>query len=348
MKDFSRRFPGLSEEQIRIRKKIWEREQEVQKKLFEAQKKKVYRLWDGDDDEGFYADLQYDVIFRGTISDGPIQNSSISFLFEDGRTHSVSSDGAGKFWIPGDFFHGDVKAVGGTDTITGHQFIGEFSIDAEFFQHFTAITPITHVANYVWLNTPTKTPTEAMDLVIGNIHKVTGVSLPSIETYKIFNDDHVKLTYIEEPGARELQIINTIFETYADILGHSYALDRSEIFGRKKEVYNLISKKIMNAIYGNSDFNLLDFHPGPLSNEHQECSCRLVEHTLNNIRSFSHKKGEEICKDLQSLNSLIKSEWSKFVLEMTNHKDTSVQKMWDSLQKKAIDQISVDLTFSMR
>jgi hypothetical protein len=33
MKDFSRRFPGLSEEQIRIRKKIWDREQDLEKKV---------------------------------------------------------------------------------------------------------------------------------------------------------------------------------------------------------------------------------------------------------------------------------------------------------------------------
>jgi hypothetical protein len=347
MKDFSRRFPGLSEEQIRIRKKIWDREQDLEKKLFEAKKGKGYRLWDGDDDEGFYADLQYDVIYRGTVSDGPLRDSTITFLFEDGRKTTTTSNTAGKFTIPGDFFHGDIVARGGIDTITGHNYIGEFSVDAEFFLRYTAITPFVHVANYVWLNTPTQTAYEAMEQSMRNIHKLTGVSFPVIETERIFNDDHVKMTVIGEHGAKELQIINMIFEAYSDILSHTYAKDSSEVLVYKKRAYELLGKKLLDSIYGKST-NFFDFNLGDLKKDHEECCCLLVEKALNHIRECSNKSTYEISKDLQSLNSIIKSDWSKFTLMMTEDEDLSTQKMWDHINRKSIEDVQVDLSFTHR
>ena len=69
---------------------------------------------------------------------------------------------------------------------------------------------------------------------------------------------------------------------------------------------------------------------------------------MNHIRGCSNKNTYEISKDLQSLNSIIKSDWSKFTLIMTEDEDLSTQKMWDHINRKSIEDVQVDLSFSHR
>ena len=82
---------------------------------------------------------------------------------------SILSDENGYFKVPWNFKTGVITISGGKDIVTGEDYKGEFKIDGVFFEKYRAVTPLTHVANHIWMNTPTELPEEAMDLVLNSL-----------------------------------------------------------------------------------------------------------------------------------------------------------------------------------
>ena len=83
MKSFRDKYPGLSEEQLRIKYKIWEREKEREKQLLESLKRKnPFREDDDEGESGFY-DGALDIDgTHGIVSDAVLKPSvAFAFLF---------------------------------------------------------------------------------------------------------------------------------------------------------------------------------------------------------------------------------------------------------------------------
>jgi len=217
--DFKSRYPGLSEEQLNLKYEIWKRERSI----FESQKnrKLPFSYEEGDNDTGDYAiasSLGGFSFGSGVVSDAPLSGSKITFLYPDGATKQTRSDNKGRFDLPSDFSYGDIIAQGGFDIVTGIEYKGEFKIDAEFFLSYNSITPVTQIANHIWLATPTDHPSQVLELVVKFLPKAFGLSLPNTNFSRLLSDDHVRLTVEGVEGDKELRALNTLIKIHSALL----------------------------------------------------------------------------------------------------------------------------------
>lgn len=346
MRSFREKYPGLTEEQLRIKYKIWEREKQREQELYESLKKKIpfwYR--DGDDDTGDYA-IFGDFGSHGTsgvASDAPLSGAEVSFLYADGSIRKEYTDLEGKFTTPSDFYEGDIVVRGGKDIVTGVDYQGEFKVDAEFFFKYKAITPFTHVANHIWLNTPTKTPDEAMSVTLNYISDFIGMQLPEIDPDSLFNDDHVKLTIDGVHGAKEIQAINTLIEIYSDLIGNAEAKKEYEILDQKKKTLEEIGNALLVKINGQTNKtysqNIFEFHDVTIGKKYKDCCSHLITKASDLISNALSKDPIEATSHIQALNLAIKTEWAKKAFSMTEDPSITKYLVWESIENKNLNNL---------
>lgn len=346
MKSFREKYPGLSEEQLRIKYKIWEREKQREQEIYEALKKRIpFSERDGDDDTGDYAsfgDFGTPGVL-GIASDAPLSGAEVSFIYTNGSIRKEFTDLEGKFTTPSDFYEGDIIVRGGKDIVTGLDYKGEYKIDAEFFFKYKAITPFTHIANHIWLNTPTKTPDQAMSVTLNYISDFIGMQIPDIDPDTIFNDDHVKLTIDGVHGAKEVQAINTLIEIYSDLIGNTEAKKESEILDLKKKTLEEIGNALLVKINGQTmktyNKSVFDFHDVTVDNKYKDCCNHLISQASSLMNDAVSKDNLEATSYIQSLNLAVKTEWSKKAFDMTEDPSITKSIVWASIESKNLDQI---------
>ncbi|NBU98201.1 MAG: hypothetical protein EBS19_08330 [Spirochaetia bacterium] len=356
MKSFREKFIGLSEEQIKIKHKIWEREKEKERLLKESLEKKrkiPFKEEDEGDEGGSYGgSLDVDGSY-GVVSDAALVSSDVSFNYNNGNKIFTKTDIDGRFNIPRSFGNGYIIVNGGKDSVNGLDYKGQYRIDSSFFHKFRAITPITHIASHIWDCTPTRTPAEAMNLVIENLTHLSEVKLPNIDSGLIFNDDHVKLSLRGADGAVQIQAINTIIEIYSDLIGALKSNCESEMMVNKIHTYREIADSLLTKVNGQVSINYLDdifkFHLTNQEEKHEKCCYFLIDKAVKSINKALCKDVLVSTKEIQALNYVVKTEWSNASLNMTTDKRATPEKIWDGIEKKnpalLIDSINIPVSY---
>lgn len=341
MKSFRDKFPGLTEDQIRIKYKLWEKEKEREKELRESIERKRRNPFreddDGDEGASYSGSLDVDGT-HGVVSDAALVSSDVTFFYNNGNKVFTKTDSSGSFNIPRSFGDGSVIVNGGIDSVNGLTYKGQYHIDSAFFHKYRAITPITHIASHIWNCTPTRIPEEAMNLVIDNISHLTDIKIPLIDKSFIFNHDHVKITLDGIEGAKEIQAINTIIEIYSDLISALKSNNEEEIISNKIQVYKEIGNSLLTKVNGQESINYMeDFFKFHLSNQkkiHEKCCSFLINKAIKSINKALCKDNFQATKEIQALNLAVKSEWCDKSLHMTMDSSASPEKIWDSIEKK--------------
>jgi len=351
VKSFREKYPGLTEEQLRIKYKIWEREKERERQLNEAERKRKYknpfRRDDDDGEEGSYdGSLDVDYANHGIISDAAIVGADVIFQYPStiGTVKYTKSDSSGVFLVPMSFGQGNVIIKGGIDTVNGLPYTGEFRMDGSFFHKYRAVTPVTHIANHIWNHTPTRIPEEAMNASMGYLFDFMGIPHIDIDDkHRIFNDDPVKLTINGANGAKHVQALNTLIEIYADLIGSLKANSPSEIESFKVQTYNEIGNGLLTRVNGQEMRNYFNntfiFHMSGQSERHDECCLYLLEKAQSMILSSLDKSDVESTAEIQAINYMIKNEWVDKSLNMTNDNKIDPNKLWKSIECKNTEEM---------
>lgn len=344
MKSFRNKYPGLTEEQIRIKHKLWEKEKEREKQLLESLKRKNPFREDDEGDAGAVYDGGMDIGgYHGVVSDAVLVGATVNFIYagREGIIKTTFTDSNGKFVIPRSFGSGRVVVSGGIDAVNGLPYKGQLSIDAEFFHKYRAITPITHIANHIWLNTPTRVPEEAMNIVLRYLPEFSGIPLEKIDPSLMFNEDHVRLTLDGVDGAKNIQAINTIIEVHADLISSLKANKEEEVEGHKIQTYHEIGNALLTKINGQEDTNYVDdvfkFHCTDLDKKYESCCNKLISQASSILVNSIDKDSIESTSEIQALNLAVKTEWSNKALEMTNDPSVTPNKVWNSIENKTVE-----------
>lgn len=343
MKSFRDKFPGLTEEQIRIKYKLWEKEREREKELLESLKKKKspFRIKDDDGEEGFY-DGSLDIYagHQGVVSDAVLVGANIFFRNDDlsvASKYSIS-DSEGRFNTPRSFGRGSVIISGGVDSVNGLLYNGQFVIDSAFYRNFRAVTPLTHIINHIWERTPTRIPKEATNVVNEFLNDFMPVKVGGLNHEILFNDDHVKLTINGIEGAKEIQAINTLIEIHSDLISSLIANNQNETNLLKLKVYDEIGNALLTKINGQESSkyfeDIFKFHYTGCKRKHEECCMELISKASDVILGSLEKDGIESTKEIQAINLAVKTEWCDKALHMTNDDSINKRIVWDSIEKK--------------
>jgi hypothetical protein len=344
MKSFRDKYPGLSEEQLRIKYKLWEREKEREKQLLESLKRKnPFREDDDEGESGFY-DGALDIDgTHGIVSDAVLVGATVTFIYSGNSApvRYTTTDSEGRFIVPRSFGSGKIIVSGGIDAVNGLPYKGEFVIDGDFFHKYRAITPLTHIANHIWTNISTRVPEEAMNLVLEYLPDFSGIPLEKIDPLLMFNDDHVKLTLNGVDGAKNIQAINTIIEVHADLISSLKANSEEEIDAHKKQTYLEIGNALLTKINGQEATNYVDdifkFHSTACAKKHENCCSELISKASTILSNSIDKDFAESTAEIQALNLAVKTEWSNKALEMTNDPSVTPNKVWNSIENKTVE-----------
>lgn len=346
MKSFRDKYPGLTEEQLRIKYKLWEREKEREKQLLESLKRKNPFREDDDDGEAGVYDGSLDIDgTHGIVSDAVLVGATVTFVFSgsDGIVKTTFTDAEGRFIVPRSFGSGRIIVTGGVDAVNGLPYKGELSLDAEFFHKYRAITPLTHIINHIWENTPTRIPEEAMNLVLEYLPDFSGIPLGKIDPVQMFNDDHVKLTLEGVEGAKNVQAMNTIIEVHADLISNLKANTEDEVELHKRATYREIGNALLTKINGQENSSYVDsvfkFHATDLDKKYENCCTELIAKASTLIAESLEKDVVESTSDIQAVNFAVKSEWSQKALEMTNDPSANPNKVWNSIENKTMEEL---------
>jgi hypothetical protein len=344
MKSFRDKYPGLTEEQLRIKYKLWEREKEREKQLLESLKRRNPFREDDDDGEAGMYDGALDIDgTHGVVSDAVLVGAKVTFVYAGSGApiKTTFTDSDGRFIVPRSFGSGQIIVSGGIDAVNGLPYKGELSMDAEFFHKYHAITPLTHIANHIWINTPTRIPEEAMNLVLEYLPDFSGIPLENIDPVLMFNEDHVKLTLDGVEGAKNVQAINTIIEVHADLIGSLKANSEDEIESHKIKTYLEIGNALLTKINGQENSNYVEdvfkFHATPLDKKYENCCSELISKASNILSNSINKDSIESTSEIQALNLAVKTEWSNKALEMTNDPSVTPNKVWNSIENKTVE-----------
>ena len=351
MKSFRSKYPGLTEEQLQIKYKIWEREKERMRLLEESQNKKKikdpFSKKDENDDMGAYdGSLDVNYAITGVISDASIVGSEISFIYSQNLknvTKTTFSDSSGRFNIPRSFGSGTIVARGGMDTVLGIPYKGEFNIDAPFFHSYRSITPLTHIANHIWNGTPTRIPREAMSAVMDYIFHFMGVPHSDLNLDRMFNDDHVKLTMEGLQGAKEIQAINTLIEVHADLISGLKANYEGEFESIKIRTYREIGDALLTRVNGqdmrNYFENIFKFHISGQDKKYDNLCLSLLERASYEIKSALTDNELVSTSKIQAVNYMVKNEWSQKAIDMTQDSKITEKKLWDRIENQNTENV---------
>jgi hypothetical protein len=351
MKSFREKHPGLTEEQLKIKYKIWEREKERERQLNEAAKKKKYkdpfRRDDDDGEEGSYdGSLDVEQNYQGIVSDAAIADADVTFLYQQavGTIKYTKSDSNGNFSIPRSFGSGTIIVNGGIDSVTGIPYTGEFRMDGPFFHKYKAVTPVTHIANHIWNGTPSRIPEEAMNASMDYIFHFMGIPHTHIDnSHILFNGDHVKLTIDGFNGAKNIQAINTLIEIYADLIGALKANNIGEFAACKIQTYTEIGNGLLTRVNGQEmkEYfnNTFKFHISGQDARHDDCCLYLLDKAHTMIKSSLDKSEVESTAEIQAINYMIKNEWVEKALSMTEDNKIDPSKLWRDIKCKNAEEV---------
>jgi hypothetical protein len=355
MISFRAKYPGLSEDQLRIKYKIWQREKETQRLLNEAEEKKKYKdpfsKKNEDGEEGAY-DGALDIISNhmGVVSDAALVGARVNFIYaySGGLIKTAISDSEGKFNIPRSFGSGEIVVNGGIDAVNGLPYRGEFRIDPPFFSKYQAITPLTHIANHIWKNTATRIPQEALNIVIDYLPEFFGIKIGNID-HSIFSKDPVLCTLNDVSGAKEIQAINTLIEIYSELISGLKANNSSELEGLKIITYREIGNALLTRINGQESKNYFDnifhFHISGQKKNHDNCCLELINKASDVIKESLDLGSVACTENIQAINLAVKSEWTDKALIMTEDIGITISDVWKDIENKKpedlINQINI-------
>jgi hypothetical protein len=355
MISFRSKYPGLSEDQLRIKYKIWQREKETQRLLNEAEEKKKYKdpfsKKNEDGEEGAY-DGALDIISNhmGVVSDAALVGARVNFIYaySGGLIKTAISDSEGKFNIPRSFGSGEIVVNGGIDAVNGLPYRGEFRIDPPFFSKYQAITPLTHIANHIWKNTATRIPQEALNIVIDYLPEFFGIKIGNID-HSIFSKDPVLCTLNDVSGAKEIQAINTLIEIYSELISGLKANNSSELEGLKIITYREIGNALLTRINGQESKNYFDnifhFHISGQKKNHDNCCLELINKASDVIKESLDLGSVACTENIQAINLAVKSEWTDKALIMTEDIGITISDVWKDIENKKpedlINQINI-------
>lgn len=355
MRSFREKYPGLSEDQLRIKYKIWEREKETQRLLNEAEEKKKYKdpfsKKNENGEEGAY-DGALDIIsgHTGVVSDAALVGARVDFLYaySGGLIKTAITDSEGKFNIPRSFGSGEIVVRGGIDSVNGLPYKGEFRIDPQFFSKYQAITPLTHIASHIWKNTTTRIPQEALKIVLDYLPEFFGMQMGDID-HSIFSKDPVLCTLEGVSGAKEIQAINTLIEIYSELISGLKANNSNELEGLKLITYREIGDALLTRINGQESRNYFEnvfkFHISGQKKNHDDCCLELISRASDIIKESLDLGSVECTSNIQSINLAVKSEWTEKALIMTEDKGITRSDVWKDIENKKpedlIDHINI-------
>jgi len=351
MKSFREKHPGLNEEQLQIKYKIWQREKDRAKLLEEAENKKKYKDPFTDDDEddemGAYdGSLDIDPGHGGVVSDAALVGSEVSFFYPPnfgGVVKTTFTDSNGRFIIPRSFGSGTISVRGGIDTVIGLPYTSHLHMDGPFLFSYRAITPLTHIANHIWNSTPTRMPREAMSSVIDYIFDFMGVPHTNLNIDRMFNDDHVKLTIEGLQGAKEIQAINTLIEVHADLISGLKANNQWEFEGIKIQTYREIGDALLTRVNGQEMSNyfqdVFKFHMSGQEKIHDNCCLSLLERASYEIKQSLSNDSLESTSKIQAVNYMVKNEWTQKAIEMTQDIKITEKKLWNGIENKNTEEV---------
>jgi hypothetical protein len=355
MRSFREKYPGLSEDQLRIKYKIWQREKETQRLLNEAEEKKKYKdpfsKKNENGEEGAY-DGALDIIssHTGVVSDAALVGANVNFLYaySGGLVKTAISNSEGRFNIPRSFGSGEIVVNGGIDAVNGLPYRGEFRIDPPFFSKYQAITPLTHIASHIWKNTATRIPQEALNIVIDYLPEFFGIKMGDID-HSIFDKDPVLCTLNGVSGAKEIQAINTLIEIYSELISGLKANNSIELEGLKIITYREIGDALLTRINGQESKNYFDnifhFHISGQKKNHDNCCLELINKASDVIKGSLDLESVACTENIQAINLAVKSEWADKALIMTEDKGITSSGVWRDIENKKpedlIDQLNI-------
>jgi hypothetical protein len=166
---------------------------------------------------------------------------------------------------------------------------------------------------------------------------------------KMFNNDHISLTLENFQGAKEIQAINTLLEIHADLIGGLKAERPDQLAPLKAETYTEIANALLTKVNGQESReyfnNVFKFHVSGQSEEHNRCCMHLLERASSDIKDSLKKSPLEATKHMQSVNLIVKDEWTQKALVMTSDSSMDSKKLWETIENKdysfATDKINV-------
>lgn len=355
MISFRAKYPGISEEQLRIKYKIWEREKETQRLLNEAEEKRKYKdpfskKNDNGEDGAYDGALDINSNYTGVVSDAALVGARVDFLYaySGGLIKTAMTDSEGRFNIPRSFGSGEIVVHGGIDSVNGLPYRGGFRIDPPFFSKYQAITPLTHIANHIWKNTTTRIPQEALNIVLNYLPEFFGVKIGDID-HSIFSKDPVLCTLSGVSGAKEIQAINTLIEVYSELISGLKANHSSELQALKLITYREIGDALLTRINGQESRNYFEnvfkFHISGQKKNHDDCCLELISRASDAIKESLDLGSVECTSNIQAINLAVKSEWTDKALIMTENKEITISDVWKDIENKKpedlIDQINM-------
>ena len=355
MRSFREKYPGLSEDQLRIKYKIWQREKETKRLLNEAEEKKKYKnpfsKKNEDGEEGAYdGSLDINQQHTGIVSDAALVGARVDFIYahSGGLIKTAISDSEGRFNIPRSFGSGQIVVSGGIDAVNGLPYRGEFRIDPPFFSKYQAITPLTHITSHIWKNTATRIPQEALTIVLDYLPEFFGIQMSNVD-HSIFCKDHVKSTLDGLSGAKEIQAINTLIEIYSELISGLKANHSSELEELKIITYREIGDALLTRINGQESKNYFDnifkFHISGQKKNHDDCCLELINKASDVIKESLDLGSLECTTNIQAINLAVKSEWTDKALIMTEDKGITSSGVWRDIENKKpedlIDQLNI-------
>jgi hypothetical protein len=355
MRSFREKYPGLSEDQLRIKYKIWQKEKETQRLLNEAEEKKKYKdPFRRDDDDGetgaYDGALDISSDHTGVVSDAALVGARVDFLYahSGGLIKTAITNSEGKFNTPRSFGSGQIIISGGIDAVNGLPYKGGFNIDPSFFHQYQAITPLTHIASHIWTNTATRIPQEALGIVLDYIPEFFGIQIGDVD-HSIFCKDHVKSTLEGLNGAKEIQAINTLIEIYSELISGLKANHSSELESLKLITYREIGDALLTRINGQESRNYFEnvfkFHISGQKQNHDDCCLELITRASDIIKESLDLGSVECTTNIQSINLAVKSEWTDKALIMTEDKGITSSGVWRDIENKKpedlIDQLNI-------
>ena len=354
MKSFRNKYPGLSENQLLIKYKIWQREKETQRLLNEAEERKKYKdpfskKNDTGEDGAYDGALDVDGS-HGVVSDAALVGARVNFLYANsgGLIKTTITDFEGRFNIPRSFGSGEIYINGGIDAVNGLPYRGGFRIDPTFFNQYRAITPLTHITSHIWTNTATRIPQEALTIVLDYLPEFFGIPTDNID-HSIFGKDHVRSTLEGLSGAKEIQAINTLIEIYSELISGLKANHSSELEGLKIQTYREIGDALLTKINGQETEkyfeNIFKFHISGQKKNHDACCTELINKASDIIKDSLDLGSSECTSNIQSINLAVKSEWTEKALIMTEDNGITKSDVWKDIENKKpedlMDQINI-------
>jgi len=244
--------------------------------------------------------------FSGIAIDGPLNGSTVTDGVQVATTNAL-----GEFTFS-NTPTGPITVTGGTDSVTGTQFVGEL----KGFPQYKSISPITTIA-YHLATEANLSPDAAIDKVFENSKSIFGVEFAPENKDIILQKDYIKESLVNNDKAGIVaQTITTQIETIAEITAKTVYESTNKSISENKiksDAYKTIASTInTNVIKKGGQFDTSSYD-GIISNLASQYSVTID----NNVKTR-----------LASLVNLIKTETSTISLAQNfdnNYRTSTIQ-----------------------